>query len=454
MKPDDALISKHVVEALQLLQRKEGKKLSILLQSLDPPLAAAVIRSVPRDVQPQLLKHVTGLDYLARLIAESPSELQQTAVALLDDARIAAIIRRMRAIRAADVIGCLASERRVRIYRRLGAHHVKELTSLLAYPTNTIGRLVESSIPCFAQTASVRDVLDASKNLNDSEAPRRNLSCYLLIDQNQSLKALLPLQKVISAAPETSLAALAAPATVFARPTEQQEAVLDRAQGQENSIIPVVSEEGMKLLGVVALDELVQSTRTRSRQALLELGGCGGPESMSMNIADSLNKRVPAQLAWGSAGLLTAAIFAYFHSSINEFIPLFFFIPALLAITRNAAFQAALISSQAVTCGELRRFRLHEHLKKEVILAALLGALPGVIISIVSLVAYQDLLLALTMLVSVSAAAAICSACAILLVWSLPKLGAKKAFVSAPLVGVITDAFTAALILAAAALLL
>ncbi|MDD2941696.1 MAG: hypothetical protein PHC51_01905, partial [bacterium] len=132
----------HVTDALQLLEEKNTEGLSQLLSEIHPVQLYNLINSVDENLQLELIKLISGLDQLAELIFQADDTMRERIVRMLDDARIAAVIRRQETDDAADIMQLLPRRKQIGILKKLSPETVKSLSALLSYDQDTAGGLM------------------------------------------------------------------------------------------------------------------------------------------------------------------------------------------------------------------------------------------------------------------------------------------------------------------------
>lgn len=434
-------VSNHVEEALQLLESKEGKKLSELLENLHPVEQVVLIRAVDTEVQPQLLKHITGLDDLAEVVALASDQLREIALSLIDDSRIAAVVRRLEIDDAADVVGLLPRRRQVRVLKRLGAEKVKELTTLLAYDQDTAGGIMNPRFLSFSEEVSVGDTITSLRTkLHDKEIDTdTEFFCGYILDSNDTLLGTFSMRELLSADPETLLSDVVTTDLVTVGPEDDQEKVARLIADYDLTAIPVISEENGKMLGIVTVDDVLDVIVEESTEDLLKLAGTEDQDTVGASVGVAIRSRLPWLVASWLGGIAAAVLLGNFSSILEKVVALAFFMPVVFGMGGNVGSQSSTITVHGLATGDLGEHKIWRRLQKEALVGLMLGILFGVLLGIASLILFGDGRLSIIVGISIMATMVCATSLGSMLPVVLQKLGFDPAVASGPFVTTGTD---------------
>lgn len=448
-------ISTHVASALDLLEAREGRKLSALLLDLHPVELVQLINAVDAEIQPQLLKHITGLDHLSELIAHAGDYLRQKALALIDDSRIAAVVRRQDIDDAAAIIGDLPRRRQVKVLRRLSADRVKEITSLLAYDQDTAGRIMNTNFLVYnAELSAASAVLKLRSDLSEGELDETDLYYAYILDSAGSLLGILSLRELLSAPDDTPLSEIMSGEFMSVDPEEDRERAAQLIADYDLSAIPVISNESGKMLGIITVDDVLDVIEEEHTEDLLKLAGTEDVDTVGASLFTALRSRLPWLIASWAGGVGGAMLLGNFTSTLEKLVSLAFFMPVVFGMGGNVGSQSSTITVRGIATGELGQHRLFSRLQKEALVGISLGITFAVLLAGVSFLLYQDTRLSAILSVSILATMTCAASLGSMLPMLFQRLGIDPAVASGPLVTTSTDVLSITIYFSIASLLL
>lgn len=425
-------------EIYYLLEMREEKLLLEQLEALHPVELVATIEDAPEEMQAALINKIIGLDQLAQVLTYSNEFIRRGVVERINDARVAAAVRRMEVDDAADLLAELPRRRQVAVLKRLRPERTKELRSLLAYDEDTAGGIMTTLFVSAPVDQSVRLTLDnLQKDLKSKEiSPATNVS-YLYVCDEEKLIGVCSLRELLSAAPETPLSEVMHRNILFVAPEDDQEAVARIIEDYDLSAIPVV--ENGKLLGIITIDDVLDVIREEQTEDLLKLAGTVDEDIVGASFTTAVKSRMPWLAASWLGGLGGAALLGSFSSQLQQIVALAFFMPVVFGMGGNIGSQSATITVRGLATGSLGKYRVIPRLQKELLVGLLLGATFGLSLCFAAWLMFDDLNLAA--IVGVSICLTMC--CAAFLGSLIPlffdKLGIDPAISSGPLVTTSTD---------------
>lgn len=431
----------HIETALRLLDEKESRQLSQLLERLHPVEVVNMLQAVEVDVRAPLLKHITGLDTLSELVAHAGEDLRNTALSLLDDSRIAAVVRRLAIDDAADVVGDLPRRRQVRVLKRLSAATVKELTSLLAYDQDSAGRIMTTRFLSFHPQLTVNEaILDLRTRLHQKLLGEETDLFYgYVVDHAGLLRGVFSIRELLSADAEQKIDTIMNASFISIAPEMDQEQAAKLIADYDLSALPVVSPEDGKMLGIITIDDVIDVLEDEHTEDILRLAGTEDQDTISAPVGTAFRSRLPWLVASCLGGIGGAMILGGFSDSIQQLVALAFFMPVVFGMGGNVGSQSSTITVRGLATGELANLRMVKRLKKEAGVGATLGVTFGVLLFSASYLLFSDIRLSgivgLSIAVTMSAAAALGSALPLL----FNKFGIDPAIASGPLVTTTTD---------------
>jgi magnesium transporter len=296
----------------------------------------------------------------ARLLRGLPDDL---AVPLLSEIPPPEAIR---------ILGHMADGERSAVLGRLDPTVRQELETLMSYPPDTAGRIMDTSVAAFRRDMTAGAALSALR-----ERGAKTTRGLFLVDDELRLLGDVALQDIALAAPDTTLGALAKPITARVGPLDPIQVVTDAFERQKVFDLPVVDLDGV-FLGAVMHDDLAQTIHEEAVADIQTMVGASREERALSSPQFTVRKRMP----WLQINLLTAflaaAVVGLFESTIAQVTALAVLLPVVAGQSGNAGAQALAVTMRGLALREITVRQWARVMRKEVIA----GFLNGVAIAI------------------------------------------------------------------------
>jgi Mg/Co/Ni transporter MgtE len=195
-------------------------------------------------------------------MAELPDEHQAAVLTAMEPDEAADVLEQMRPDDAADVLGDVEEKRAEELMRLMVPKAAREVRSLLAYPEDTAGGRMDTSIITVGENDTAEEII----NLLRRTAPSEDQIYYLyVVDDAGRLRGVLPLRNLIVAPPNARVADIMRRDIEYVRIDEDEEQVAQKLIRYDLLAIPVVDEEN-RLKGVVTVNDVVDLVTPRSWQ--------------------------------------------------------------------------------------------------------------------------------------------------------------------------------------------
>ncbi|MGB5345428.1 MAG: magnesium transporter [Woeseia sp.] len=236
----------------------------------------------------------------------------------------------------------------------------EELTALMAYPPNTAGRLMDSSVSTFRRTATAGQSLRELRN-----HPMKTARSLFLVDDKHTLTGKVTIQAVALASPETTLGELEEPLAVALRPIDPLDAITTAFETYKVLDIPVVDLDGV-FLGAVMHDRIARTMHQQSSLDMQAMVGASRDERALSSPFFTVRKRMP----WLQINLLTAfmaaAVVGVFEATIAQVTALAVLLPVVAGQSGNAGAQALAVTMRGLALREITIRQWFRVMRKEV----------------------------------------------------------------------------------------
>ncbi|WP_306262361.1 magnesium transporter [Pararhizobium sp. IMCC21322] len=250
---------------------------------------------------------------------------------------------------------------------RLAPVPKRDIETLLSYPRDTAGRMMNTAIYTYRRDSTVGDTLERLRN--DGMSTARSL---FLVDDGQHLTGIVSLTDVAISQPEITLAALEQPIVAAVRPIDSLSEITEILKSGNVLDLPVVDLDGV-LLGAVTHQNLARTIQKDATLNLQTMVGASKEERALSTPLFTVRKRMP----WLQINLLTAfmaaAVVGIFEATIAQVTALAVLLPVVAGQSGNTGAQALAVTMRGLALREITVRQWAKVLRKEVIAGFLNG---------------------------------------------------------------------------------
>ena len=227
------------------------------LANLHPAEIADLVEAASHDEGEELIEAVgQDRELEADVFEELDEHHQLEFIRERPDAQVAAVIARMAADDAADLIVEIEQERRARVLALLPPAQRLQIEGLLGYNPSTAGGLMS---PEFIAIAEEQTAAAALERVRASEIAPETLTTVLLNDAEGKLSGSIAVVTLLRADPQAPLASLAEHEPVSVH-TDADLPEVARTMTDYNLVMLAVVDEHECVVGVVTVDDVLELT--------------------------------------------------------------------------------------------------------------------------------------------------------------------------------------------------
>lgn len=285
----------------------------------------------------------------------------------MDDMAAVGILSAMDPVRSAPLLTRLEDDVRERYLSHLEPKTGRELRTLISYPPDTAGSLMDPRVTSFRPETTVARALDRIRALR-----QRRIHDVFLIDEEERLVGAVSLQDLAVAPPDDTLAQLSRGTPVRVQATAGREEIAELLEGRRLSSLPVIDFHE-HLLGVIRYHELMAAAQEEASTDLLTLVGASPDERALSSPAFAVKKRLPWLEINLATAFLAAAVVGLFENTIARFTTLAVLLPVVAGQAGNTGAQALAVTIRGLALREIRIRQWLRVLVKEVSVGFLNG---------------------------------------------------------------------------------
>ena len=248
----------------------------------------------------------------------------------------------------------------------------REVRSLLQYPPDRAGAMMDTRVHLFRQAGTVADI---RARLRQDRKPGRT-GCFV-VDPDNRLAGWLDMQAIALAEPEERVGDLVQPVAAAVDPMATSEEVGEFLDKNPLADLAVVDAEG-RLLGAIRHASVVEAELERASLGMQTMVGVSRDERATSTVPFAVRKRLP----WLEINLVTAfvaaAVVGLFESTIAQYTALAVLLPVVAGQSGNTGAQALAVTMRGLALREIRASQWFRVVSKE----ANVGLLNGVAVAL------------------------------------------------------------------------
>jgi len=419
----ELLVEKKYSLLKEELLKEQIADIAEFIDELDPKATLLVFRLLPKEI---------AADVFANLFPESQSQLSMQ----INEKELHDILGDLYFDDKIDFLEEMPANMVKRILKNAPESERKLINQFLNYHEDSAGSLMTIELVDLKKEMSVQEALDKIRRVAlDKETI---YTCYVT-DARRHLEGILSLRDLVIANPTRKIEEIMRKEMISVTTSDDKEYVAELISKYDLLAIPVTDNE-KRLVGIITVDDIVDVIEDENTEDIHKMATVG---KMDISLLDAspfflIQKRLPWLMVLIFMNILSGAGIAHYEETIQAVIALVFFMPLLIGSAGNAGSQSSTLMIRSMAIGDVEISDWFRLLRKEIVVAILLGLVMAVAVSIISIFRGGPdvaVIVALSMVVVVLVGCTI----GMSLPFLLSKLKMDPATASGPLVASIAD---------------
>ncbi len=337
-----------------------------------PADVAETITELPEEEQAivfRLLPHAQATEVMEYL----DSDAQQTVLKAMGHVEAARILNDMSADDRTALLEELPGAAVAQMLQLLSPEEKAIAQSLLNYPEDSVGRLMNPNFISVREESTIQQTLDyIREHGHDAET----LNVIYVTDERGRLIDDLRIREILIRPVDTKIVDFRDSQFVALRATDDQATALEVFRKYDRNTLPVVDSED-KLLGIVTVDDMLDVQEEETTEDMQKLGGLEALEEpyMEAPLLEIVRKRAVWLVVLFIGQMLTATVMGVFEQELASALVLALFIPLIISSGGNSGSQASTLIIRALALGEITLVDWWRVMKREIASGLLLGGL-------------------------------------------------------------------------------
>lgn len=432
-------IDENSINKIRILIEKQRKKEIIKISDeLHFADIAEILNELSIDHAIYFVKNIES-EKSADALAELNEDLREKILEKLSPTEIANEIEELDTDDAADMIAELSSEKKEKVMSKISdSNHLKDIKELLTYSENTAGAIMAKELVKVKESLSVLKCIDYMRA--QAENVTRVHSIYV-VDNSDKLLGRLSLKDLLTVNSRAKVKDIYIPKVDFVYVNQSIEETAKIMSKYDLEAIPVVSEDKI-LLGRITIDDIVDIIKEEANKDYQLAAGISNLVEADDGILQLTKARLPWLILGLIGGLGAVFILQDYEEIMNkpELRTLFFYTPLIAAMAGNVGIQSSAIIVQGIANDNIKG-SLMLRLFKETGLSLINGIILSLILILFGFVINQELILSLTVSISMIGVIIIAALVGTFIPIILNKRGIDPAIATGPFITTANDIF-------------
>ncbi len=424
--------SHELVESLT--HRQSLLELQQLLDRLHSADVAHILEALPQEDRLTIWNLVKA-EHDGEILLEVSDAVRETLIAAMAGHELVAATGQLDADEIADLAPDLPRSVIDDVFRSLPVEEREQLRAAMSYPEDSVGALMDFDMVTIREDVTLEVVLRYLRRLDELPGHTDQL---FVVDRDEHLKGVLPLNRLLVSDPVTEVAAVMSTEMLKLRPDDKAQQAAHAFERYDLVSASVVDVEG-RLVGRVTVNAVMDFIREESENEALKLGGLSEEEDLFAPVWKSVRNR----WIWLSVNLVTAFIasrvIGVFEGSIEKLVALAALMPIIAGIGGNSGNQTITMIVRALALGQLNLSNARKLFVKEIGVSALNGMIWGSAVGLFAFLIYDSVALGLVMTLAMTLNLLLAGSFGVIIPLLLQKLGRDPAAGSSVMITAVTD---------------
>lgn len=407
--------------------------LTEVLEPLHPADIADIIEQLNTTDRARFIR-LYDTEFYGDILSEIDEHIREEVISELNPDVLAEAVRDLESDDVVDIVEDLEEEQKETILDALEEGDRVAVQSLLSYPEQSAGRLMQREVVMAPEHWSVGMAIDFLRN--DANLPEQFYH-IVLVDPRLHPVGNVSLGKLMSSKRSVLLREIIE--DVFqVIPADQDEADVAYAFNQYHLIsAPVVDMEN-RVVGVITIDDAMVVLDEELEEDILLLAGVG-----DSSVSDTIIETVRGRLPWLAVNLATAIlasiVIAQFEATIAQFVALAILMPIIASMGGNAATQSLTVAVRAIATKDISSTNIVRVIRREVGVGILTGLIFAVSMGLIGVFWFGTAMLGVVIAISMLINLIVANLAGTIIPVILEKLGIDPALASGAFVTTVTD---------------
>jgi magnesium transporter len=430
-------ITREYIDRLkELIEKDNAGELKATMEPLHPADIAEVMDDLSMDEAKYLYLLLEG-EKASDVLIEIPEHDRKRFLKVLPPELIASkFIEYMDSDDAADILADMDEDLKQEVLKEIeDTEQAGDIVDLLEYEEDTAGGIMAKELVSVNENWTVATCL---KEISRQAEEVDEIYYVYVTDDQQRLKGVLSLKKLILNSTNTKISNLYEPDVISVRTNTRQEEVAEIMDKYDLVAVPVIDDIG-RLKGRITFDDVIDFVREEAERDYQMMAGIAGDVEPDDRAWELIRARFPWLLIGLIGGILGSLVLGNYETELNHVTELAFFIPLTMAMAGNVGVQSSSIVVQSIASGVKDVGATGKRLVKELLIAFATASIFAVLIFIYNFFVQGNMNLTLSVSISLFIVMLYASFFGTLIPLFLHKLKIDPALATGPFITTMND---------------
>jgi magnesium transporter len=356
-----------------------------LVEGLHPAEIALLLESLPQKERGLVWEQLDPEQH-TDVLAEAEDAVRASLMVQMNAEELAAVAQDVEVDDATDILQDLPEDLIEEVLQAMDDPNRQRLESLLAYPEDTAGGLMNTDVVTVRADVNLEAVIRFLRRRGEIPEKTNRL---MVVDRENKYLGVLRLAALLINEPETSVHSLmdadfpAIPASTTASD------VAKLFQRRDLISAPVVDAAG-RLLGRITVDDVVDVIRDEGEHSLMSMAGLHEDEDMFAPVMRTARGRTLWLGVNLGTALLASWVIGWFEAAIQQVVALAILMPVVASMGGIAGSQALTVVIRGMALGQIGWSNARWLIYKELMVGILNSLVWAVVVGLVAVAWFGD----------------------------------------------------------------
>lgn len=419
----------------EILDSGAIRRAARLMKSLAPAEVAHLLESLP-PAQRELVWGLVDEDNDGEVLVMVNDEVRADLIRRMDPVELMAATENLDLDDMADLVQQLPRTITREVMRSLDDQHRKRLETVLSFPDDTAGGLMNTDTVTVRPEVSLDVVLRYMRRLGD--AVPTDTDKLFVVNRNDEYLGVVYLSALVCGNPDDSVAEAMSLDLKPIRADLSDNEVARRFETHDLLSAPVVDDEG-KLLGRITVDDVVDVIREEGEHQFMSQAGLSEEEDMFAPVFTSARRRA----LWLGINLATAFLASWvigqFEDALSQIVALAVLMPIVASMGGIAGSQTLTLAIRGIALGQLSGRNARHLLYRELAVGSINSLVWAIVVGTVAGLWFDSMAIAILIGAAMTINLVFAAISGAILPLALDRFGIDPALAGSVLLTTVTD---------------
>lgn len=425
---------------LEMLERRQFKELKEELENHMHPVDLADILEEVSEKQLVLIFRLLAKEEAAETFAYMNSELREVLINALTDSELEEVMEEMYLDDTVDVLEEMPANVVDRLLMATDEEKRVQINQLLQYPEDSAGSVMNVDYIALSKNMTVEEAIMKIRQVGLNR--ETIYTCY--VTEKRKLLGVVDIKDLLTTGESRLVEEIMDTNMLYARTTDDQEDVARTITKYGLIALPIVDHE-LCMVGIVTVDDAMLVLQEEETEDISRMAGVNPNDEayFGTTVFEHVRSRLPWLLFLMLSATVTQMIMNSYESALAVMPQIAGFVPMLTGTGGNCGSQSSTLVIRGLAVGEIEFRDLFKVIWKEIRVAVCVSLILATVNGVrIMLMGQGDMLMALTIGVTMACTVIIAKVVGCTLPLIAKKIGLDPAIMATPLISTLVDIST------------